>query len=119
MKFNPRRIFKGKSFMLIDDSMVRGTTSKIIVAMAREADLGEVHMGLSSPMIKHPCHFGIDTPDETGLIAHNMSHAEMVEYLGVDSLTFLSLPGLIKAIGGNGHCTSCFTGNYPAGSLGK
>ncbi len=119
MKFNPRRIFKGESFMLIDDSMVRGTTSKIIVAMAREADLGEVHMGLSSPMIKHPCHFGIDTPDELGLIAHNMSHEEMVKFLGVDSLTFLSLPGLVKAIGGNGHCTSCFTGDYPVGSLGK
>ncbi len=113
MKFNARRIFEGKSFALIDDSMVRGTTVQIIVKLAKEAGLAEVHMGLSSPKITHPCYFGIDTPQKAELIAHYRNHEEMIEELGVDSLTFLSLPGLLKSIGGTGHCTGCFTGNYP------
>jgi amidophosphoribosyltransferase len=111
---------KGKRVILVDDSIVRGTTSKKIVEMVRSAGAAEVHMRISSPPTSHSCFYGIDTPAEEQLLAHKMSVDEMARHIGVDSLAFISVDGLYRAMGEAARdaeapqfCDACFTGDYP------
>ncbi len=109
-----RENIKGKSLVIVDDSIVRGTTIKRTVKMLKDAGAREVHVRISSPPVTHSCHLGVDTPSEENLIASYMSTEEIREEIGADSLYFISLEGLIKAAGEeNGFCRGCFTGNYP------
>jgi amidophosphoribosyltransferase len=116
IKFNPvRELLKGKRIVVVDDSIVRGTTSKRLMAMLRAAGAREIHLRISSPPIKDPCFYGIDTPRRDDLIAANYSVDQIRDYLGVDSLAYLSVDGLLESTGlprGN-FCTACFTGDYP------
>ena len=113
-------IVKGKRVVMVDDSIVRGTTSRRIVTLLREAGAAEVHVAVASPPLKHPCFFGIDIQNRAELIAANHSVEEIREIIGADSLTFLSLPGLIESIGmdtdapNGGLCVAYFDGEYPA-----
>ncbi|MCP4678604.1 MAG: amidophosphoribosyltransferase [Deltaproteobacteria bacterium] len=114
LKLNPSRdVLKDKRVVVVDDSLVRGTTSKKIVENIRRAGAKEVHIRISSPPIRFSCRYGIDTPTDDELIAHAKSPAEIAEYIGADSLGYLSLDGLIKAAGSEGYCTACFNGDYP------
>lgn len=116
LKLNPfRSQVEGKRIILIDDSIVRGTTSKRIVKMLKDAGAREVHMRISSPPVKYPCYFGIDTPHRQHLIACHNTVEEIAETIGADTLQFLSIEGLKKTpIGARcGFCTACFDGNYP------
>ena len=115
IKFNPvRGVIEGKSVVMVDDSLVRGTTSKGLVQMIRGAGAREVHLRLGSPPITGPCHYGIDTPTREELIGAKYSIEEIRQYLGVDSLGYLSSTGMLKAAGvQNRFCDACFTGNYP------
>jgi amidophosphoribosyltransferase len=120
-KHNPNRaMIAGKRVVLVDDSIVRGTTSMKIVDMVREAGATEVHMRISSPPTAHPCFFGIDTPSYDGLLAAKYDVAEMSKKLGVDSLAFISMDGLYRAVGEAKrnaekpqYCDACFSGEYP------
>ncbi|AEJ61556.1 amidophosphoribosyltransferase [Spirochaeta thermophila DSM 6578] len=104
----------GKRIVLIDDSIVRGTTSSRLVQMLREAGAREVHFRIASPPVRYPCYFGIDIPTRAELVAANKDLEEIRKMLGVDSLAYLSVEGLIEAIGGrHDYCTGCFTGMYP------
>ena len=103
----------GKRVIMIDDSIVRGTTSALIVNMLREAGAKEVHVRISAPPFLHPCYFGTDIPDEDQLIAHNRSIEEIRELLGADSLSYLELDRLKEMAEGLPICTACFSGNYP------
>jgi len=117
LKLNPvRSLLKGKRVVLIDDSIVRGTTSKKIVRMIRNAGASEVHMRISCPPTISPCFYGVDTPSKKELIAANNSIEEIREYIGADSLAYLSIDGLKKACGDGettAYCTACYTGAYP------
>jgi amidophosphoribosyltransferase len=117
IKLNPvRSILEGKRVVLIDDSIVRGTTSRKIVGMVREAGAREVHLRISSPPTMGPCYYGIDTPLKTELIASSHSVEEIRQSIEADSLAYLSHDGLLAAIGdaaGQRHCTACFSGRYP------
>ena len=120
MKLSPvRQVVKGKRVVMVDDSIVRGTTSRRIVNMLKEAGATEVHVVISSPPIKNPCFYGIDISTNSELIAANNSIEEIRELIGADSLTFLSVEGMVRAIGRTdkgpaaGHCLACFTNNYP------
>ncbi len=114
LKLHPvRNILEGKRVVVIDDSIVRGTTSRKIVKMIREAGAKEVHLRISSPPTAWPCFYGIDTPTRQELIAAQHSIAQVADYVTADSLGYLSLEGLRKAVGGNGFCDACFSGNYP------
>ncbi len=105
---------EGKSIMLIDDSIVRGNTSKKLIDKLRAAGAKEVHFGVVSPPISNPCYFGIDTPQADGLIANQKSIEEIRKLIGCDSLTYLSLEGLLRAMGkDSGFCIGCLTGTYP------
>lgn len=106
---------KGKRLVMIDDSIVRGTTSGKIVNMLKEAGAKEVHIRVSSPPVAHSCYFGIDTPSRRHLIAANHSTEEISKMIGADSLGYLSVEGLIEAVGLSGEqmCTACFDGKYP------
>jgi amidophosphoribosyltransferase len=113
-------LIKGKSIVLVDDSIVRGTTSMKIVQMMREAGAREVHMRIASPPTRHSCFYGVDTPERAKLLAAQMNVAEMNAYIRADSLAFVSIEGLYRAIGESGrdeaepqHCDACFTGDYP------
>ncbi len=100
LKLSPiKSVIEGKRVVIIDDSLVRGTTSKQIVKMLKEAGAKEVHFKLASPQIKHPCRYGIDTPSYGELISANMSDEEICKYIGADSLSFLSLDGLLDSLG--------------------
>jgi amidophosphoribosyltransferase len=101
--------------VVVDDSIVRGTTSRKLVHMLRQAGAREVHMRISSPPTTHPCFYGIDTPTREELIASTHSVAETREYVGADSLAYLSLAGLYAFTGGRreGFCDACFSGDYP------
>jgi len=102
--------------VLIDDSIVRVTTSRKIVRMVRDAGATEVHMRISCPPTISPCYYGVDTPSKSQLIAANKSVDEIREYIGADSLAYLSLEGMLKAAGGGEalrYCTACYTGKYP------
>jgi amidophosphoribosyltransferase len=116
LKFNPLADnLAGKRVVLVDDSIVRGNTSGPIVRLLRDAGAREVHMRVSSPPIRHPCFLGVDMATYPELIAHRMSIREIQDHLGVDSLAYLSLDGLIRATGHPeaGFCRGCFTGQYP------
>ena len=117
LKLNPvRSTLEGKRIILIDDSIVRGTTSRKIVRMVREAGATEVHMRISCPPTISPCYYGVDTPRKKELIAANKTVEEIREYIGADSLSFLSVEGLKEACAEGEHttyCDACFTGNYP------
>jgi amidophosphoribosyltransferase len=115
IKFNPvREVIEGRSVVVIDDSLVRGTTSKGLVEMIRDAGAREVHLRLGSPPITGPCRYGIDTPTTDELIAANYSRDEIRQYLEVDSLEYLTLDQMIDAAGRrNQWCHACFSGQYP------
>ena len=117
IKLNPvRTVLEGKRVVLIDDSIVRGTTSRKIVGMVRDAGAREVHLRISSPPTMGPCYYGIDTPSRTELIASTSSVEDIRTSVGADSLAYLSHEGLLAAVGdpaGNRHCTACFSGKYP------
>ncbi len=120
MKLSPvRGVVEGKRVIMVDDSIVRGTTSRRIVRMLKEAGATEVHVLISSPPIKNPCFYGIDTSSREELIASQLSVEEIREMIEADSLTFLSAEGMVEAIGRpdagetGGQCLACFTGQYP------
>ena len=116
IKLNPLpSMIRGKRLVVIDDSIVRGNTSKQLVAMLRDAGAAEVHLRIVSPEVLWPCFYGIDTDTRDQLISANMSHDEACRYIGCDSLEFISLDGLHQAIHAahDGFCTACFSGDYP------
>ena len=119
IKLNPNSdVLAGKSVIVVDDSIVRGTTSKKLVAMLRQAGAREIHMRISSPPTTNPCYYGIDTPDKHELIASRYSIEEIASYIGVDSLAYLSIEGLYRAVESTPgkFCDACFSGSYPAGT---
>lgn len=118
MKLNPLKdVLNGKRVIIIDDSIVRGTTSRKLVKALRDAGATEVHMRISSPPVTHPCFYGIDTDTQDQLIAARMSVDEIAQQLEVDSLAYLSWEGMLVATqeDTNSFCSACFTGNYPVG----
>jgi amidophosphoribosyltransferase len=118
VKLNPmREMLEGRRVVVIDDSIVRGTTSRKIVRMIRSAGAAEVHMRISSPPIQWPCYYGIDTPNRKELIGASHNVEEIRRYLGADSLGYLSLDGMLKATGSEpaNFCHACFTGQYRVG----
>ncbi|HMD56538.1 MAG TPA: amidophosphoribosyltransferase [Solirubrobacteraceae bacterium] len=126
LKFNPLpEVIAGKRLVVVDDSIVRGNTTRQIVQMLRDAGASEVHMRISAPPIKHPCHYGIDMSTREEMIAHGRTTEEVAAELGCDSLHYLSLAGVYEAVGASRatHCDACFTGEYPladsAGAGGK
>lgn len=104
---------KGKRIVLVDDSIVRGTTIKRTIQILRSAGAKEVHVRISSPPVINTCYLGMDTPNKDSLIAANMTVEEISKMIGADSLYYLSLEGLMKAAGNNGFCNGCFGGQYP------
>ena len=121
LKHNANKpLIAGKRLVLIDDSIVRGTTSLKIVQMMREAGAAEVHMRIASPPTKHSCFYGVDTPERTKLLAHRLDIGGMQDFIHADSLSFISIDGLYKALGEAKradirpqYCDACFTGDYP------
>jgi amidophosphoribosyltransferase len=118
LKLNPvESILRGKRVVVVDDSIVRGTTSRKIVKMIRDAGAKEVHLRISSPPTQWPCYYGIDTPTRSELVAASHSIEEIGRYVTSDSIAYLSHTGMITAVGSNsdtgGYCSACFTGNYP------
>jgi amidophosphoribosyltransferase len=116
LKFNPlREVLAGKRLVVVDDSIVRGTTTPRVVEMLRKAGAREVHMRITAPPIRHPCFFGIDMATQWELIAGRMSVEEIRQHIGADTLGYLSIEGLIRAVGQSrdNFCTACFTGEYP------
>ena len=116
MKLSPiKHKIQGKKLVVIDDSIVRGTTSRRIVRMLKEAGAKEVHMRIASPATTGPCYYGVDTPSKEELIASKLSTEEISKYIEADSLAYLSIEGLVKAIGDkkDNYCFACFDGNYP------
>jgi amidophosphoribosyltransferase len=116
LKFNPLpEIVGGKRLVVVDDSIVRGNTTRQIVEMLKDAGAREVHMRISAPPIKHPCHYGIDMSTREEMIAHERTVDEIAAELGCDSLAYLSLEGVYEAVGATRatHCDACFTGEYP------
>jgi amidophosphoribosyltransferase len=124
LKLNPvESILRGKRVVVVDDSIVRGTTSRKIIKMVRDAGAREVHLRISSPPTQWPCYYGIDTPTRRELIASSHSVDEIVRYVTADSLGYLSLEGMIGAVSGAGgdkapkvpanhYCHACFSGQY-------
>jgi amidophosphoribosyltransferase len=116
VKYNPvREVLEGKSVVMVDDSIVRGTTTRGLVALVRAAGAREVHMRVSSPPVTGPCYYGIDTPSREELVAANYTIPEIAVRLGVDSLGYLSLDGMLESVplGPEGFCHACFSGDYP------
>jgi amidophosphoribosyltransferase len=117
LKLNPvRNLLEGKRVILIDDSIIRGTTSRKIVRMVRGAGAKEVHLRISCPPTISPCFYGVDTPSKKDLIAANQSVEEIRRFIEADSLAYLSLDGLLQSVRdekNTGYCTACYTGNYP------
>ncbi|MFW6359321.1 MAG: amidophosphoribosyltransferase, partial [Chroococcales cyanobacterium] len=116
MKLNPLKdVLVGKRIIMVDDSIVRGTTSRKIVKALRDAGATEVHMRISSPPVTHPCFYGIDTDTQDHLIAAKMSVEEIRQQIGVDTLAYLSWEGMLKTTGEDpeSFCSACFTGDYP------
>ncbi|HEY1272342.1 MAG TPA: amidophosphoribosyltransferase, partial [Terriglobales bacterium] len=121
LKHNPNRAqLQGKRVILVDDSIVRGTTSKKIVQMVRDAGAREVHVRIASPPTTHSCFYGVDTPNSQDLLAHRMSVEEMRQFINADSLAFISMNALYRAMGETGRdarrpqfCDACFSGDYP------
>lgn len=117
LKLNPlRKVIEGKRVVLVDDSIVRGTTSRHLVRILKDAGAREVHMRISSPPYRHACHYGIDTAHIKDLAAASRSVEEIRELIGADSLAYLSIEGMLSAVSGQhtaGSCTACFNGDYP------
>jgi amidophosphoribosyltransferase len=117
LKLSPvRAIVDGKRVVVVDDSLVRGTTSRKIVKMLRGAGARSVHLRISAPPTTHPCYYGIDTPTRSELVAASHSLEEINRYVTSDSIAYLSHEGMMKAVGNetaSGYCSACFTGNYP------
>ena len=116
VKYNPvREVLEGKRVVMVDDSIVRGTTTKGLVALVRGAGAREVHMRVASAPVTGPCYYGIDTPSREELIAANLQVDEIARHIGVDSLGYLSLDGMLSAVpdGPQGFCHACFSGDYP------
>jgi len=115
MKLHPiREAIEGKKIILIDDSLVRGTTSRILVKLLKEAGAAEVHLRLSSPELKWPCFFGIDIPTREELISNRMSPEQIAEYIGADTVMFLPINKLMECVGHRDeYCYACFCGDYP------
>jgi amidophosphoribosyltransferase len=116
VKYNAvREVLDGKSVVMVDDSIVRGTTTRGLVAMVRAAGAREVHMRVSSAPITGPCYYGIDTPNREELIAANMTTEQIAAHIGVDTLGYLSLDGMLESVPGGpgGFCHACFSGDYP------
>ncbi len=115
-KLNPlRKNITGKRLVVVDDSIVRGTTTKQLVKMLREAGAAEVHLRISSPPFRWPCYYGIDTPTEGELLANAKSIEEITEYLGADTVAYMTIEQLVDAIdaGPSGFCSACLTNDYP------
>jgi amidophosphoribosyltransferase len=118
VKLNPiRSMIEGKRVIVIDDSLVRGTTSKKLIQMLREAGAKEVHFRSASPMVKHPCYFGVDIAYRKELMAAKMNLDEMQKEIGADSLDFLTLENLIEVLGNDSFCLGCFNGVYPLSTV--
>lgn len=116
MKLNViKQNVRGRRLVVVEDSVVRGTTTRGKIGALRQAGAKEIHLRVASPPIRHPCHFGIDFPTQTELIAHERSVAEIRDYLGVDTLHYLSLEGMLSCVKhpGRHYCTACFSGQYP------
>ena len=116
MKFNPlREVVEGKRLVVVDDSIVRGNTTRQIVKMLRDAGAREVHMRISAPPIRHPCHYGVDMSTKQEMVAHGRTVEEIATELDCDSIAYLSLEGVYEAIRGERatHCDACFSGDYP------
>jgi amidophosphoribosyltransferase len=114
VKYNPvASVLRGRRVVVVDDSIVRGTTSKALVGLIREAGASEVHLRVASPPLRHPCYYGIDIPTREELIAARFSVPEICEFLGANSLGYLSFDGLYRAVGARErHCDACMSGNY-------
>jgi amidophosphoribosyltransferase len=116
MKLSPMvEIIKGKRVIVVDDSIVRGTTSLRIIKMLKEAGASEVHMRISSPPTTDPCYYGVDTPDKEHLIASRMNEDEICEFIQADSLAYIDKEALLRSVGADkdeSYCTACFTGKY-------
>ncbi|HEY8001880.1 MAG: amidophosphoribosyltransferase [Vicinamibacteria bacterium] len=118
MKFNPLpEIVAGQRIVVVDDSIVRGNTTRQIVGMLRDAGAKEVHLRISAPPIRHPCHYGVDMHTREEMVAHERTVDEVAAEVGADSLAYLSLEGVYEAVGTprEAHCDACFTGDYPLG----
>ena len=118
LKFNPLpEIVAGQRLVVVDDSIVRGNTTRQIVGMLRGAGASEVHLRISAPPIRNPCHYGVDMSTREEMIAHKRSIQEIADELDADSLAYLSLDGVYEAIGADrgDHCDACFSGDYPLG----
>jgi amidophosphoribosyltransferase len=116
LKLNPvRNLLEGKRVMLIDDSIIRGTTSRKIVRMVRGAGAKEVHLRITCPPTISPCFYGVDTPSKRDLIAANKSVEEIRQFIEADTLAYLSMDGMLRCCddGHTGYCTACYTGVYP------
>ncbi len=116
LKLNPvKELLKGKKIVVIEDSIVRGTTSKLRITTLRKTGAKEIHMRVSCPPIKFPCYYGIDFPTKEELVASKNSIEKIANLIGVDSLKYLSLEGLLNSmpVSGKNFCTACFDGNYP------
>jgi amidophosphoribosyltransferase len=121
MKFNPLpEIVSGKRVVVVDDSIVRGNTTRQIVGMLRDAGAKEVHLRISAPPIRHPCHYGVDMSTSEEMIAHGRTVEQIASELGADSLAYISMEGVYEAVGTprEAHCDACFTGHYPLGDGG-
>ena len=120
IKFNTvKGVLEGRTVVMVDDSIVRGTTSKQLVKLIREANPKSIHLRISSPPITHPCFYGMDFPSKDELIAHNYNSniEEIRKYLGVDSLHYLTIDEMLEAVseaGIDNFCHACFSGEYPA-----
>jgi amidophosphoribosyltransferase len=116
LKFNPLpEVLSGKRVVVVDDSIVRGTTTRPIVELLRRAGATEVHVRIHSPAMSHPCYLGVDTARRSELVAARMTVPEICRHIGADSLGYLSLKGLLESVGQeeSRYCRACFTGNYP------
>ncbi len=114
MKLSPvKAVLKGKRVAIIDDSLVRGTTSRRIVKMLKKAGAEEVHVLIASPPVKFPCFYGIDIPTREELIANRLDLEGIRKHIGADGLFYLSVEGMMRAVKGKDYCTACFTGDYP------
>ena len=115
MKFNPLADnLEGKRVVMVDDSIVRGTTSGPLVQMLRDAGAAEVHVRVACPAITHPCYMGVDMASQDDLIAGHKSVEEIRDHIGADSLAFLSIEAMMRGLGTeDGYCNACFTGTYP------
>jgi len=114
-KFNVLpNFFPGKEVVLVDDSIVRGTTLRKLVKLVKNAGASKVHLRIGSPLVKFPCYYGLDTPTKEELIANNMSLEEIKEYTGADTLKFMQIDELKKSVQDpEKYCYACFDGNYP------